>query len=147
MILFMNCLLLTSGSFTISDCYSNRKAATHDDEIQRLYEEMEQQIKNEKDRMVLQVKTSYWPPIEISLLFLHGLHFPVLCPVASFKTTLKDYERFLSRSQELELQLSSKEKELEQLFQKQRRVRGNVTTYFPCRVSCCICSWSRTHSK
>uniref|UniRef100_A0A7N6AXI2 EF-hand domain-containing protein n=1 Tax=Anabas testudineus TaxID=64144 RepID=A0A7N6AXI2_ANATE len=31
-----------------------RKAATHDDEIQRLYEEMEQQIKNEKDRIVLQ---------------------------------------------------------------------------------------------
>uniref|UniRef100_A0A4W6BRV1 Calcium release activated channel regulator 2A n=1 Tax=Lates calcarifer TaxID=8187 RepID=A0A4W6BRV1_LATCA len=64
-----------------------RKAATHDDEIQRLYEEMEQQIKNEKDRIVLQ-----------------------------------DYERFLSRSQDLELQLSSKEKELEQLFQKQRRL-------------------------
>ncbi|XP_008291518.1 ras and EF-hand domain-containing protein homolog [Stegastes partitus] len=62
-----------------------RKAATHDDEIQRLYEEMEQQIKSEKDRIVLQ-----------------------------------DYERFLSRSQDLELQLSSKEKELEQLFQKQR---------------------------
>uniref|UniRef100_A0A672ZUB8 Ras and EF-hand domain-containing protein homolog n=1 Tax=Sphaeramia orbicularis TaxID=375764 RepID=A0A672ZUB8_9TELE len=62
-----------------------RKAATHDDEIQRLYEEMEQQIKNEKDRIVLQ-----------------------------------DYERFLSRSQDLELQLSAKEKELEQLFQKQR---------------------------
>ncbi|XP_041650693.1 EF-hand calcium-binding domain-containing protein 4B isoform X2 [Cheilinus undulatus] len=64
-----------------------RKAATHDDEIQRLYEEMEQQIKNEKDRIVLQ-----------------------------------DYERYLSRSQELEMQLSSKEKELEQLFQKQRRL-------------------------
>ncbi|XP_041853618.1 EF-hand calcium-binding domain-containing protein 4B isoform X2 [Melanotaenia boesemani] len=64
-----------------------RKAATHDDEIQRLYEEMEQQIKSEKDRIVLQ-----------------------------------DYERFLSRSQELELQLSNKEKELEQLFQKQRRL-------------------------
>uniref|UniRef100_A0AAQ6AAE3 EF-hand domain-containing protein n=1 Tax=Amphiprion ocellaris TaxID=80972 RepID=A0AAQ6AAE3_AMPOC len=64
-----------------------RKAATHDDEIQRLYEEMEQQIKNEKDRIVLQ-----------------------------------DYERFLSRSQDMELQLSSKEKELEQLFQKQRRL-------------------------
>ncbi|XP_047452202.1 EF-hand calcium-binding domain-containing protein 4B isoform X2 [Mugil cephalus] len=31
-----------------------KKAATHDDEIQRLYEEMEQQIKNEKDRIVLQ---------------------------------------------------------------------------------------------
>ncbi|XP_041794877.1 EF-hand calcium-binding domain-containing protein 4B [Chelmon rostratus] len=64
-----------------------RKAATHDDEIQRLYEEMEQQIKNEKERIVLQ-----------------------------------DYERFLSRSQDMELQLSSKEKELEQLFQKQRRL-------------------------
>ncbi|XP_044213244.1 EF-hand calcium-binding domain-containing protein 4B isoform X1 [Thunnus albacares] len=64
-----------------------RKAATHDDEIKHLYEEMEQQIKNEKDRIVLQ-----------------------------------DYERFLSRSQDLELQLSSKEKELEQLFQKQRRL-------------------------
>ncbi|XP_038562582.1 ras and EF-hand domain-containing protein homolog [Micropterus salmoides] len=66
-----------------------RKAATHDDEIQRLYEEMEQQIKNEKDRIVLQ-----------------------------------DYERFLSRSQDMELQLSSKEKELEQLFQKQRRLES-----------------------
>ncbi|XP_035013484.1 EF-hand calcium-binding domain-containing protein 4B [Hippoglossus stenolepis] len=61
-----------------------RKAATHDDEIRRLYEEMEQQIKNEKDRIVLQ-----------------------------------DYERFLSLSQDLELQLSGKEKELEHLFQKQ----------------------------
>lgn len=40
----------------------------------------------------------------------------------SFITGLKDYERFLSRSQDLELQLSGKEKELEQLFQKQRRV-------------------------
>uniref|UniRef100_A0A3Q0RQV7 Calcium release activated channel regulator 2A n=1 Tax=Amphilophus citrinellus TaxID=61819 RepID=A0A3Q0RQV7_AMPCI len=66
-----------------------RKAATHDDEIQRLYEEMEQQIKNEKDRIVLQ-----------------------------------DYERFLSRSQDLELQLSCKEKELEKLFQKQRRLES-----------------------
>ncbi|XP_037538701.1 ras and EF-hand domain-containing protein [Nematolebias whitei] len=64
-----------------------RKAVTHDDEIQRLYEEMEQQIKNEKDRIVLQ-----------------------------------DYERFLSQSKDLELQLSSKEKEVEQLFQKQRRL-------------------------
>ncbi|XP_047202618.1 EF-hand calcium-binding domain-containing protein 4B isoform X4 [Girardinichthys multiradiatus] len=66
-----------------------RKAATHDDEIQHLYEEMEQQIKSEKDKIVLQ-----------------------------------DYERFLSRSKDLELQLSSKETELEQLFQKQRRLEG-----------------------
>ncbi|XP_074533549.1 EF-hand calcium-binding domain-containing protein 4B [Halichoeres trimaculatus] len=64
-----------------------RKAATHDDEIKRLYEEMEQQIKSEKDRILLQ-----------------------------------DYERYLSRSQDLELQLSSKERELEQIFQKQRRL-------------------------
>ncbi|XP_054633214.1 EF-hand calcium-binding domain-containing protein 4B isoform X2 [Dunckerocampus dactyliophorus] len=64
-----------------------RKAATHDDEIQRLYEEMEQQIKNERDRIVMQ-----------------------------------DYKGFVSRSQDLERQLTTKEKELEQLFQKQRRL-------------------------
>ncbi|RXM97057.1 EF-hand calcium-binding domain-containing protein 4B [Acipenser ruthenus] len=64
-----------------------RKAITHDDEIQRLYEEMEQQIKNEKERILLQ-----------------------------------DSEKFLSRSQDLELQLSRKEQELDQLVQKQRRL-------------------------
>uniref|UniRef100_A0A9J7XG98 EF-hand domain-containing protein n=1 Tax=Cyprinus carpio carpio TaxID=630221 RepID=A0A9J7XG98_CYPCA len=63
------------------------KAATHDDEIQRLYEEMEQQIKNEKDRILLE-----------------------------------DSERFLSRSQDLEHQLSTKEKELEILSNKQKRL-------------------------
>lgn len=40
----------------VDSCSPCRKAATHDDEIQHLYEEMEQQIKNEKDRIVLQVK-------------------------------------------------------------------------------------------
>ncbi|KAL1257033.1 hypothetical protein QQF64_012578 [Cirrhinus molitorella] len=64
-----------------------RKAATHDDEIQRLYEEMEQQIKNEKDRILLE-----------------------------------DSERFLSRSQDLEHQLSAKEKDLENLSNKQKRL-------------------------
>ncbi|XP_051580555.1 EF-hand calcium-binding domain-containing protein 4B [Myxocyprinus asiaticus] len=64
-----------------------RKAATHDDEIQRLYEEMEQQIKNEKDRILLE-----------------------------------DSERFLTRSQDMEHQLSSKEKELEILSNKQKRL-------------------------
>ncbi|XP_066541782.1 EF-hand calcium-binding domain-containing protein 4B [Hoplias malabaricus] len=64
-----------------------RKAASHDDEIQRLYEEMEQQIKNEKERILLQ-----------------------------------DSERFLTRSQELEYQLSSKERELELLSNKQKRL-------------------------
>lgn len=37
-------------------CGICRKAATHDDEIQRLYEEMEQQIKTERDRIVVQVR-------------------------------------------------------------------------------------------
>ncbi|XP_027127986.1 EF-hand calcium-binding domain-containing protein 4B isoform X2 [Larimichthys crocea] len=64
-----------------------RKAATHDSEIRHLYEEMEAQIKNEKDRLLL-----------------------------------KDSERVQLRSQDLEHQLSSKEKELEHLFQKQRRL-------------------------
>ncbi|XP_061679317.1 EF-hand calcium-binding domain-containing protein 4B [Syngnathoides biaculeatus] len=64
-----------------------RKAATHDDEIHRLYEEMEQQIKTERERLVLQ-----------------------------------DYKRFVSRSQDLEKQLITKEKELEKLFHKQKRL-------------------------
>ncbi|XP_008398854.1 ras and EF-hand domain-containing protein isoform X2 [Poecilia reticulata] len=64
-----------------------RKTATHDSEIRHLYEEMEAQIKNEKDRLVLQ-----------------------------------DSERLQVRSQELEHQLFSKERELEQLFQKQKRL-------------------------
>ncbi|XP_069020846.1 EF-hand calcium-binding domain-containing protein 4B [Embiotoca jacksoni] len=64
-----------------------RKAATHDSEIRHLYEEMEAQIKNEKDRLLL-----------------------------------KDSERLHLHSQDLEHQLFSKERELEQLFQKQKRV-------------------------
>ncbi|XP_062299907.1 EF-hand calcium-binding domain-containing protein 4B [Scomber scombrus] len=64
-----------------------RKAATHDNEIRHLYEEMEAQIKNEKDRLVL-----------------------------------KDSERLQVRSHDLEHQLISKEKELEHIFQKQKRL-------------------------
>ncbi|XP_077450047.1 EF-hand calcium-binding domain-containing protein 4B isoform X2 [Stigmatopora argus] len=64
-----------------------RKAATHDDEIRHLYEEMEAQIKTEKEKLVL-----------------------------------KDTERLQSRSQDLEDQLTTKEKELELLFQKQKRL-------------------------
>ncbi|XP_041717608.2 EF-hand calcium-binding domain-containing protein 4B-like [Coregonus clupeaformis] len=64
-----------------------RKAATHDSEIRRLYEEMEQQMKSEQERLLLQ-----------------------------------DSERLQSRSHDLEHQLSSKERDLEQLFQKQRRL-------------------------
>ncbi|XP_030295625.1 ras and EF-hand domain-containing protein isoform X2 [Sparus aurata] len=62
-----------------------RKAATHDSEIRHLYEEMEAQINNEKDRLLL-----------------------------------KDSERLQLRSHDLQHQLSSKEKELEHLFQKQK---------------------------
>ncbi|CAI5636091.1 unnamed protein product [Oreochromis niloticus] len=64
-----------------------RKAATHDSEIRYLYEEMEAQIKNEKERLLL-----------------------------------KDSERLQLRSQDLEYQLHTKERELEQLFQKQKRL-------------------------
>ncbi|XP_053270736.1 EF-hand calcium-binding domain-containing protein 4B [Pleuronectes platessa] len=64
-----------------------RKSATHDSEIRHLYEEMESQIKNEKDRLLL-----------------------------------KDSETLQLRSHDLEHQLVSKEKELEQIFQKQKRL-------------------------
>ncbi|XP_051247916.1 EF-hand calcium-binding domain-containing protein 4B isoform X2 [Dicentrarchus labrax] len=66
-----------------------RKAATHDSEIRHLYEEMEAQIKNEKDRLLL-----------------------------------KDSERLQLRSHDLEHQLYSKEKELDLLFQKQKRLEN-----------------------
>ncbi|CAL1568594.1 unnamed protein product [Knipowitschia caucasica] len=66
-----------------------RKAATHDNEIRHLYEEMEAQIKNEKDKLLL-----------------------------------KDSGRHQHHSQDLEYQLSSKEQELEQLFQKQKRLES-----------------------
>uniref|UniRef100_A0A3P9KZ67 small monomeric GTPase n=1 Tax=Oryzias latipes TaxID=8090 RepID=A0A3P9KZ67_ORYLA len=64
-----------------------RKAATHDSEIRHLYEEMEAQIKTEKERLLLM-----------------------------------DSERLQLRSQDLEHQLRSKERELEYLFQKQKRL-------------------------
>ncbi|XP_004381233.1 EF-hand calcium-binding domain-containing protein 4B isoform X2 [Trichechus manatus latirostris] len=66
-----------------------KKIAGYDEEIQHLYEEMEQQIKSEKERFLL-----------------------------------KDTERFQTLSQELEQKLLSKEQELEQLIQKQKRLEG-----------------------
>ncbi|XP_025028800.1 EF-hand calcium-binding domain-containing protein 4B isoform X6 [Python bivittatus] len=65
------------------------KISAYDDEIQQLYEEMEQQIKNEKEKVLLE-----------------------------------DTERFQSRHQDLEHKLAEKEKELEQLAQKQKRLEG-----------------------
>ncbi|XP_078012060.1 EF-hand calcium-binding domain-containing protein 4B isoform X3 [Phascolarctos cinereus] len=65
------------------------KIATYDEEVQHLYEEMEQQIKNEKEQFLL-----------------------------------KDVKRFQCQSQELEQKLVSKEQELEQLVQKQKRLEG-----------------------
>uniref|UniRef100_A0A8C8S4C6 Calcium release activated channel regulator 2A n=1 Tax=Pelusios castaneus TaxID=367368 RepID=A0A8C8S4C6_9SAUR len=66
-----------------------KRIAAYDEEIQHLYEEMEQQIKNEKEQFLL-----------------------------------KDTERFQSRSQNLEHKLISKEQELEQLVQKQKKLEG-----------------------
>uniref|UniRef100_A0A8C4VMC4 Calcium release activated channel regulator 2A n=1 Tax=Gopherus evgoodei TaxID=1825980 RepID=A0A8C4VMC4_9SAUR len=71
------------------ECALKKKIAAYDEEIQHLYEEMEQQIKNEKEQFLL-----------------------------------KDTERFQSRSQVLEHKLISKEQELEQLVQKQKRLEG-----------------------
>ncbi|XP_013055394.3 EF-hand calcium-binding domain-containing protein 4B isoform X1 [Anser cygnoides] len=69
-----------------------KKTAAFDEEIQNLYEEMEQQIKKEKEEFLL-----------------------------------KDTERFQSYSQELECKLLSKEQELEQLVQNQKRLEQQCT--------------------
>ncbi|XP_045410525.1 EF-hand calcium-binding domain-containing protein 4B [Lemur catta] len=74
------------------ECALKKKIAAYDEEIQHLYEEMEQQIKGEKEQFLL-----------------------------------KDTERFRARSQELEQKLLSKEQELEQLTQKQKRLEGQCT--------------------
>ncbi|NXU81394.1 EFC4B protein, partial [Oreotrochilus melanogaster] len=74
------------------ECALKKKIAAHDEEIQQLYEEMEQQIKMEKEQFLL-----------------------------------KDTERFQSYSQDLECKLVSKEQELEQLVQKQKRLEQQCT--------------------
>uniref|UniRef100_A0A4X2KLE4 Calcium release activated channel regulator 2A n=1 Tax=Vombatus ursinus TaxID=29139 RepID=A0A4X2KLE4_VOMUR len=74
------------------ECTLKKKIATYDEEVQHLYEEMEQQIKNEKEQFLL-----------------------------------KDVKRFQCQSQELEQKLVSKEQELEQLVQKQKRLEGQFT--------------------
>ncbi|XP_040497987.1 EF-hand calcium-binding domain-containing protein 4B isoform X2 [Ursus maritimus] len=71
------------------ECALKKKIVAYDEEIQHLYEEMEQQIKHEKEQFLL-----------------------------------KDTERFQAHSQELEQKLLSKEQELEQLIQKQKRLEG-----------------------
>ncbi|KAM7031993.1 EF-hand calcium-binding domain-containing protein 4B [Passerculus sandwichensis] len=74
------------------ECALKKKIAAYDEEIQHLYEEMELQIKKEKEQFLL-----------------------------------KDTERFQSQSQELERKLLSKEQELEQLVQKQKRLEHQCT--------------------
>lgn len=39
--------------------FLHRKAATHDSEIRHLYEEMEAQIRNEKERLLLKVGPTF----------------------------------------------------------------------------------------
>ncbi|NWR37812.1 EFC4B protein, partial [Tachuris rubrigastra] len=74
------------------ECALKKKVAAYAEEIQHLSEEMEQQIKKEKEQFLL-----------------------------------KDTERFQSYSKELECKLLSKEQELEQLVQKQRRLEHQCT--------------------
>ncbi|KAH0616349.1 hypothetical protein JD844_027388 [Phrynosoma platyrhinos] len=76
------------------ECALKKKIAAYDEEIQHLYEEMEQQIKNEKEAFLLKASISL------------------------------DTARFQSRSQDLEHKLLAKEQELEQLAQKQKRLEG-----------------------
>ncbi|NXE15431.1 EFC4B protein, partial [Lophotis ruficrista] len=74
------------------ECALKKKTAAYDEEIQHLYEEMEHQIKKEKEQFLL-----------------------------------KDTARFQSYSQELQCKLLSKEQELEQLVQKQKRLEQQCT--------------------
>lgn len=90
----------------------HRKAATHDSEIRHLYEEMEAQIRNEKERLLLKASARPAPPATA----------PPLPPLTCALPGVQDSERLQVRSLDLEHQLSSKEKELEGLFQKQRTV-------------------------
>lgn len=96
-----------------------RKAATHDSEIRYLYEEMEAQINNEKDRLLLkvlrrEVGCGRWVFQQKKLLVIDPSWTPPL--------RVQDSERLQLRSHDLQFQLSSKEKELENLFQKQKKV-------------------------
>ncbi|KAM9245530.1 LOW QUALITY PROTEIN: EF-hand calcium-binding domain-containing protein 4B [Leptosomus discolor] len=76
------------------DLGNYRKIAACDEEIQHLYEEMEQQIKKEKERFLLKLSFCY---------------------------------RLQSYSQDLECKLLSKEQELEQLVQNQKRLNQQCT--------------------
>lgn len=53
---FEGIILNTVHGVPSNDIFSCRKAATHDSEIRHLYEEMEAQIKTEKERLLLMVE-------------------------------------------------------------------------------------------
>lgn len=101
----------------------NRKSATHNGEIQQLYEEMEQQLKNEKDRLSHKVQFLFVIIIGKGyfMLFTCFISFLFVLICTFFKTGDPNYLQDF-RSQDLQQQLSSKEQELEWLFLKQRRV-------------------------
>lgn len=44
----------------LSFCHLCRKITAYDEEIQHLYEEMEQQIKSEKEQFLLKVRVHSW---------------------------------------------------------------------------------------
>lgn len=111
---------------------------------------MEQQIKNEKDRIILQVKCDHASlkfcvtAFNKTCIYFQArysqqksaycfnrtahpdmycyLHVPGLLSSYKVSSVLQDSERFLTRSQDLEYQLSSKERELDLLSNKQKRV-------------------------
>lgn len=101
-----------------------------------MFEEMEAQIKNEKDRLLLKVPEGSSRRYSRGCLCskssgchnftrLWSFH---ISPSPTFHPDIvllavQDSERLQLRSLDLECQLSSKEKELESLFQKQKKVR------------------------
>lgn len=64
---------LSSGSHAAT-LFLRRKAATHDSEIRHLYEEMEAQIRNEKERLLLKVSSLTFDPPPPSLAPLTSSH-------------------------------------------------------------------------
>lgn len=109
--------------FLITGVLDCRKAATHDNEIRYLYEEMEAQIKTEKDRLLLKVRLFH---LKSQIFFTCYPFNPAVFHPLNPLLTFQDSEHLQLRSQDLQHQLFSKEKELEHLFQKQKRVSART---------------------